>query len=106
MVTWLAIVFLFGGSSRGDVLPLLLRPVSLLGKLTVIRMGAVATAGSTTEFAKLNEVLIFRTVDGERYAAWYNMVGDLTGRWLFKDSMQTTLTLITSAVYALDSLRQ
>lgn len=96
----------------------------VVGKLTL--MGAVATAGSTTEFAKLNDVIIFRTVEGQRYAALYNlnsirhgvypdpdvyasdvvMVGDSPGRRLFRDILQITPALITPAVYALDNLRQ
>lgn len=34
---------------------------------------AVAVGGGTSEFAKLDDVLIFRTVDGERYIGAYNL---------------------------------
>ena len=75
----------------------------VVGKLTLIR--TVATAGGTGEFAKLDDVVIFRTVNGQEYAALYNLkairqgnypdpeiyandvvvVGDSKARRLFKD---------------------
>ncbi|WP_196782026.1 hypothetical protein, partial [Salmonella enterica] len=68
-------------------------------------MRAVATAKGTTEFAKLDDVVIFRTVNGQKMAALYNLkairqgayddpevfandvvvVGDSPARRLFKD---------------------
>lgn len=43
----------------------------VVGKLSL--MQAVATAEGTTEFAKLEDVVVFRTSDGQRYAALYNL---------------------------------
>ncbi|MBC7042118.1 polysaccharide export protein, partial [Salmonella enterica subsp. enterica serovar Enteritidis] len=73
------------------------------GRMTLMR--AVATAKGTTEFAKLDDVVIFRTVNGQKMAALYNLkairqgayddpevfandvvvVGDSPARRLFKD---------------------
>ncbi len=43
----------------------------VVGRMTLIR--AVATAGGTSEFAKLDDVVIFRTVDGQKMAGLYNL---------------------------------
>ena len=43
----------------------------VIGRMTL--MSAVATAGGTTEFARLRDVLIFRTVSGQRYVGVYNL---------------------------------
>lgn len=43
----------------------------LMGKMTLI--GAVAKAEGTTEFSRLDDVVVFRTVNGQRYAALYNL---------------------------------
>lgn len=43
----------------------------VLGKMSLLR--AVAQAGSPTEFARLKEVVIFREVEGRRYAALYDL---------------------------------
>lgn len=75
----------------------------VVGKMTLIR--TVATAGGTGEYARLNDVVIFRTVNGQKLAALYNLkairqgnyddpeifandvvvVGDSPARRLFKD---------------------
>lgn len=88
----------------GQVMKPGLYPV--IGKMTLMR--TVATAGGLGEFAKLNDVVVFRTVDGKRYAALYNLgairagaysdpeiyandivvVGDSKARRLFKDLLQ------------------
>lgn len=43
----------------------------LIGRLSL--MGAVARAEGTTEFSRLDDVVVFRTVGGRRYAALYNL---------------------------------
>lgn len=43
----------------------------VIGRMTLMR--AVATAKGTAEFAKLSDVVIFRTVKGENMAAIYNL---------------------------------
>lgn len=43
----------------------------LMGRLTLV--GAIAKAEGTTEFSRLNEVVVFRTVGGQRYAALYSL---------------------------------
>lgn len=75
----------------------------VIGRMTLMR--AVATAKGTDEFAKLDDVVIFRTVDGQKMAALYNLkairrgsyddpevfandvvvVGDSPARRIFKD---------------------
>ena len=91
----------------------------VIGRMTLLR--AMAVAGGTTEFSKLNDVIIFRTVQGERLAALYDlnairhgkyadpdvyandvvMVGDLSGRRLFKDILQIVPLLTTPLIVAL-----
>lgn len=43
----------------------------LMGRLTLV--GAIAKAEGTTEFSRLDEVVVFRTVGGQRYAALYSL---------------------------------
>lgn len=43
----------------------------IYGKVTLMR--AIALAGGTTEFSKLDEVLIFRKVEGQQYVGAYNL---------------------------------
>lgn len=94
----------------------------VVGRLSL--MGAIATAEGTDEFAKLDDVVVFRTVSGRRYAALYNlnairhgaypdpevyasdvvMVGDSTGRRLFKDILSVMPALVTPIVIGLDRL--
>jgi polysaccharide export outer membrane protein len=91
----------------------------VVGKMTLLR--AVATAKGTTEFAKLDDVVVFRDVMGQRYAALYNLrairsgayadpdifandvvvVGDSSARRLFKDILQVTPLLTTPLIVAL-----
>ena len=85
----------------------------VIGKMTLLR--AVATAGGTGEFARLEDVIVFRTVDQERYAGIYNLkairqgnyvdpevfandvivVGDSASRRRFKDLIQLAPLLST-----------
>lgn len=75
----------------------------VIGRMTLMR--AIATAKGTSEFAKLDDVVVFRTVNGQRLAALYNLgairrgayadpeiyandiitVGDSPGRRIFRD---------------------
>ncbi len=88
----------------------------VVGKMSLLR--AVALAKGTTEYAKLDDVVIFRTVGGQRMAALYNLksirtgvyddpevfandvvvVGDSPGRRLFKDILATTPLLVSPIV--------
>lgn len=43
----------------------------VIGHMTLMR--AIATAKGTSEFAKLSNVVVFRTVNGQKYAALYNL---------------------------------
>lgn len=43
----------------------------VIGRMTLMR--AVATAGGAGEFARLNDVVIFRTVNGQQLAGLYNL---------------------------------
>lgn len=87
--------------------------------MTLVR--AVAAAKGPSEFAKLEDVVIFRTVDGRRYAALYNLgairrgiygdppiyandivqVGDSPGRRLFRTLIQASGLITTPLIVAL-----
>lgn len=91
----------------------------VIGRMSLLR--AVATAKGTTEFSALNEVVVFRTVNNQTYAAMYSlkairrgtyadpevfandvvMVGDSRGRRLFKDLLQIVPLLSTPIIVAL-----
>ncbi len=93
----------------------------ILGKMTLLK--AVASAKGTTEFSKLDDVVVFRTVNGQSYAALYNlravrngaysdpqifsgdivMVGESRGRRLFKDFLQVVPLLSTPLIVALQN---
>jgi polysaccharide biosynthesis/export protein len=93
----------------------------VIGKMTLMR--AVATAKGTAEFAKLDDVVIFRTVKGQDFAALYNLkairrgtyddpevfandvviVGDSQARRLFKDALQIVPLLTTPLIIALQN---
>jgi polysaccharide biosynthesis/export protein len=51
----------------------------VMGHQTLMR--AVAIAGGTTEFAKLDDVIIFRTVQGQRYVGIYNLAAIRRGNY-------------------------
>jgi len=90
----------------------------VVGRMTLER--AVARAGGTTDMARLRDVVVFRTVEGQRYAALYNLqairrgnypdpevyandvviVGDSPARRLFRDILQTA-PLLTSPLIVL-----
>jgi polysaccharide export outer membrane protein len=89
----------------------------VIGRMTLMR--AVATAKGTGEFAKLDDVVIFRTVQGQKMAGLYNLkairrgnyedpevfandvvvVGNSAGRRLFKDGLQLLPALVTPLIY-------
>lgn len=91
----------------------------VVGRMTLMR--AVATAKGADEFAKLDDVVIFRTVQGQQYAALYNLgairrgaysdpevfandvvvVGDAKARRIFRDFLQVVPLLTTPLVVAL-----
>ena len=93
----------------------------VVGRMTLLQ--AMALAGGTTDLAKLDDVVLFREVKGERYAALYNLsairhgvyadpelfandtvvVGDSKARRLFKDILTIT-PLLTAPVLVLDRL--
>ncbi|MES2755173.1 MAG: polysaccharide biosynthesis/export family protein [Pseudomonadota bacterium] len=91
----------------------------VVGRMTLVR--AVATAEGTTEFAQLSDVVLFRTVGGQRYAALYNLkqirrgvyddpevypndvvvVGTSEARRLFRDALAVTPAIATPLIYLL-----
>jgi polysaccharide biosynthesis/export protein len=91
----------------------------VVGRMTLVR--AIATAKGTAEFAKLDDVVIFRTVRGQKLAALYNLkairggvyedpevyandvvvVGNSTARRLFKDLLQIVPLITTPLVLVL-----
>jgi polysaccharide export outer membrane protein len=93
----------------------------VIGRMTLMR--AVATAQGAAEFAKLEDVVIFRTVKGQRMAALYNLkairrgnyadpevfandvviVGDSQARRLFKDALQIVPLLTTPLILLLQN---
>ena len=94
----------------------------VVGRMTLMR--AIARAEGTDEFSNLDDVVIFRTVEGQRYAALYNldairhgayadpdiyandvvMVGDSRSRRLFKDVLAVMPGLLTPIVIGIDRL--
>lgn len=90
----------------------------ILGKMTLIK--AVATARGVDEFAKLNDVVVLRTVGAQQYAGLYNLeairrgnypdpeifpndtvvVGESKSRRLFRDLLQAAPLLSTPLIIA------
>lgn len=95
----------------------------VVGRMTLMR--AVSIAKGATEFARLTDVVVFRTVDNQQLAALYNLdairkgmykdpeiyandvvvVGDSQARRLFKDILQIT-PLITTPLVTLLAYRR
>lgn len=91
----------------------------VIGRTSLLR--SIATAKGTTEFAKLQDVVIFRTVRGQKYAALYNlkairsgvyadpevyandviMVGEARSRRIFRDLLQVVPLLTYPLVVAI-----
>ncbi len=94
----------------------------VMGGMTLMR--TIATAEGTLDYADLEDVVVFRTVGGRDYAALYNlgairrgaypdpavyagdvvMVGESSGRRMFKDVLSVMPALITPLVIGLDRL--
>lgn len=93
----------------------------VIGKLTLMR--AVATASGLSDYARLDDVVVFRTVEGQRYAALYNLkairrgvyedpevfandvvvVGDSQARRLFAQALQVLPVLSSPLIIALQN---
>lgn len=106
-------VFTLGGEVGAPGQYPVLRPTTL--------MEAIAQGGGTTEYSQLDDVLIFRDIDGQRFIGVYNMgaiqrgnypdpeiyahdiimVGDSPNRRLLADVLRYT-QLITSPLILLD----
>lgn len=91
----------------------------VVGRVTLMR--AVAQAGGITEFAKLEDVVVFRDVGTKQYVAIYNLeairrgnypdpeifpndvviVGDSPQRRMFKDVLQTAPALLSPLILLL-----
>lgn len=90
-----------------------------VGRMTLL--STIARAEGTTEFTNLNDVIVFRTVDNQKYAALYSLaairrgayedpeifandrviVGDSPQRRLFRDLLQVVPLVTTPLVIAL-----
>jgi polysaccharide export outer membrane protein len=93
----------------------------VVGRMTLLR--AIATAKGVTEFARLQDVVIFRTVGDRQLAALFNLaairrgtypdpevfasdvivVGDSPSRRLFRDFLQASPLVITPIIALLQS---
>lgn len=91
-------------------------PYPVLGRMTLMR--AIAAARGTSEFARLQDVVIFRRVGGQEMAALYNLaairrgsypdpeifahdvvvVGDSPARRLFRDILQAAPLAVTPLI--------
>jgi polysaccharide biosynthesis/export protein len=91
----------------------------VVGKMTLMR--AVATAKGGTEYAKYDDVVVFRTVNGQKMAALYNLkairrgiygdpevfandvvvVGDSSARRIFKDALQALPAILSPIILLL-----
>ena len=94
----------------------------VIGRMTLLR--TIAKAEGTSEFTSLEDVVIFRTVKGQRYAALFDVaairrgayadpevfandvitVGDSRSRRLFRDILAVVPAAITPLVIALDRI--
>lgn len=95
----------------------------VVGRVTLMR--AVALAGGTTEFAKLEDVVVFRDVGAKSYVGIYNLeairrgnyadpevfpndvivVGDSPARRRFKDILQIVPALLSPVILIADRFR-
>ncbi len=91
----------------------------VVGRMTLMR--AVATAKGLDEFARLEDVVVFRTVNGQKMAGLYNLkairrgsyddpeiyandvvvVGESQARRLFKDGLQLLPAIVTPLILLL-----
>ena len=94
----------------------------IMGKMTLLR--AIALAKGASDVANLEEVVVFRTINGQDMAALYNLeairrgtypdpdiyasdviaVGDSSSRRLFRDILQASPLLVTPIVVLLQRL--
>ena len=94
-----------------------------IGNITLMR--AVATAKGVGEFARMDDVVVFRTVEGKPLAALYNLgairrglypdpkiyandiiiVGDSNARRMFQKFLQVAPLLTTPLILALERIR-
>ncbi len=94
----------------------------VLGRMTLMR--AVASAGGASENAKLDDVVVFREVDGKKYAGLYNLqairrgtyadpelfandvvvMGDSPAQRRFKDLIQAAPLLTTPLIILFNQL--
>lgn len=94
----------------------------VVGNMTLMR--AIATAKGTSEFARLEDVVVFRTVGDQQMVALYNLsairrglypdpalyaqdvvvVGDSPSRRLFRDILQVSPLIVTPVVALLQTL--
>ncbi|AZI36350.1 putative polysaccharide export protein [Caenibius tardaugens NBRC 16725] len=92
------------------------------GRMTLMK--AIARAEGTDEYSRLDDIVVFRTVDGQRMAALYDlsairhgaysdpeiyandiiMVGDSYSRRLFKDILSVVPALASPIIIGLDRL--
>ena len=92
----------------------------VVGRMTLVR--AIASAKGTAEFAKLDDVVVFRTVGDRKMAALYNLsairrgayedpeiyandtivVGDSPSRRLFRDILQASPLFVTPLIALLN----
>lgn len=95
----------------------------VVGRQTLMR--AIAVAGGTSEYARLDDVIIFRTVQGKRYVGIYNLgairrgnyedpevfpndiviVGDSPERRRFQDILQALPALLSPLVILTNVIR-
>lgn len=93
----------------------------VVGRMTLMR--AIATAKGTSEFAKLKDVVVFRTVNGQKYAALYDLkairdgayedpevfasdivvVGDSPARRMFRDLVSVAPLISAPLIIALQN---
>ena len=94
----------------------------VVGRMTLMR--AVAVAGGTKDYADLQDVVVFREVGGQKYAALYNLeairrgnyadpeiyandviiVGDDNAKRVFRDLLQNAPLLTTPLIVLLQNL--
>jgi polysaccharide export outer membrane protein len=64
----------------------------VLGRLTLL--GAVASAKGTTEFSRLSQVIVYRTVANQQMAALYDLKAIRTGRYQDPDIYANDLVVV------------
>lgn len=67
----------------------------VLGNMTLVR--AVATAGGVGEYANLGNVVVFRNVNGKRYAALYNLKAIRRGNYPDPDIYPNDVIIVSES---------